>query len=78
LFTSIVKKGYCTSSSSNTPKISEKQEIINELNINPVYIYEDLDLEETKKKCITNTRPVVLYNLDRTVYGKILYYFKSM
>ena len=26
--------------------------------------------EETKSKCITNTRPVVLYNLNRTVYGK--------
>lgn len=26
--------------------------------------------DETKKKCITNTRPVVLYNLDRTIYGK--------
>jgi len=26
--------------------------------------------EETKNKCITNTRPLVLYNLDRTIYGK--------
>ena len=26
--------------------------------------------DETKKKCITNTRPLVLYNLDRTIYGK--------
>lgn len=25
---------------------------------------------ETKIKCITHTRPVVLYNLDRTTYGK--------
>jgi group I intron endonuclease len=25
---------------------------------------------ETKKKCITNTRPVVLYNLNGTVYGE--------
>lgn len=25
---------------------------------------------ETKQKCIINTRPVVLYNLNRTVYGK--------
>lgn len=25
---------------------------------------------ETKKKCISNTRPVVLYNLNRTIYGK--------
>lgn len=27
-------------------------------------------LDETKKKCIVNTRPVVLYNLDRTIYGQ--------
>lgn len=26
--------------------------------------------DETKKKCITNTKLVVLYNLDRTIYGK--------
>ncbi|GGA53344.1 hypothetical protein GCM10010917_43160 [Paenibacillus physcomitrellae] len=26
--------------------------------------------EETKIKCIANTRPVVLYNLNRTIYGK--------
>lgn len=25
---------------------------------------------ETKKKCIVNTRPVILYNLNGTVYGK--------
>ena len=27
-------------------------------------------LEGIKKKCISNTRPVVLYNLNGTVYGK--------
>lgn len=26
--------------------------------------------EETRKKCITNIRPVILYNLNGTVYGK--------
>lgn len=26
--------------------------------------------EETRKKCVANTKPVVLYNLDRTIYGK--------
>nr|QDG01256.1 GIY-YIG endonuclease [Scytalidium sp.] len=26
--------------------------------------------EETRNKCVTNTKPVVLYNLDRTIYGK--------
>lgn len=36
--------------------------------------------EKTKEKCITNTRPVVLYNLDRTVYGKystIFFFFNG-
>jgi group I intron endonuclease len=28
--------------------------------------------DETNKKCITNTRPVVLYNLNGTVYGEYL------
>lgn len=28
--------------------------------------------DETKKKCITNNRPIILYNLDRTIYGKYL------
>jgi group I intron endonuclease len=28
--------------------------------------------EKTKNKCITNTRPVVFYNLDRTIYGNTL------
>ena len=26
--------------------------------------------EETRKKCIVNTRPVILYNLNGTVYGE--------
>lgn len=26
--------------------------------------------EETRKKCISNTRPVVLYNLNGTIYGE--------
>ena len=28
--------------------------------------------EETKKKCIRNTRPVILYNLNGTIYGQYL------
>jgi hypothetical protein len=28
------------------------------------------DETETKKKCITNIRPIVLYNLNGTVYGE--------
>ena len=27
---------------------------------------------ETKKNCISNTRPIVLYNLNGTVYGKYI------
>jgi hypothetical protein len=39
-----VKRGYCTSSSLNSPEMSERlQTIINELGINPVYVYEDLN-----------------------------------
>ena len=26
--------------------------------------------DETKQKCITNTRSVILYNLNGTIYGK--------
>ena len=26
--------------------------------------------DKTKEKCIVNTRPIVLYYLDRTIYGK--------
>ena len=26
--------------------------------------------DETKKKCITHTRPVIIYNLNGTVYGE--------
>lgn len=33
------------------------------LNIFPMF-------DDIKKKCITQTRPVVLYNLDGTVYGE--------
>jgi group I intron endonuclease len=57
LFTSIVKRGYCTSSSSSSPKISEKlQTIINELGINPIYVYEDINLEDTRKQILNNTK----------------------
>ena len=45
---SIVKRGYSTSSSSNSIKMSERLEtIINELGLNLVYCYENLNLEET-------------------------------
>lgn len=57
LFTSIVRRGYCTSSSSSSPKISERlQTIINELGINPIFIYEDINLEDTRKQILNNTK----------------------
>lgn len=45
---SIVKRGYSTSSSSNSLEMSERLEtIIKELGLNLVYCYENLNLEET-------------------------------
>ena len=35
------------------------QTIINELGINPVYIYEDLNLEDTRKQILNNTRYLI-------------------
>jgi hypothetical protein len=26
--------------------------------------------EESKRKCLSNTRPVILYNLNKTIYGE--------
>jgi group I intron endonuclease len=61
-----------------------RREIIGQLNKGKILSSETLEKirikalnrlpmsEETKKKCITNTRPVVLYNLNGTVYGKYL------
>ena len=54
---SIVKRGYCTSRSSNHFNISDKLNLIfQELNLNPVYIYENLELENTKKQISENTK----------------------
>jgi group I intron endonuclease len=54
---SIVKRGFCTNSSSNSPIISEKlQTIINELGLSPIYVYENLNLEPTRKQILNNTR----------------------
>ena len=52
-----LKRGYCTSSYSNNPEISKRlQTIINELGINPIYIYEDLNTEDTRKQILNNTK----------------------
>jgi len=54
---SIVKRGYCTSRYSNSAKLSESlKTIINELGLNPVYIYENLNLEDTRKQILNDTR----------------------
>ena len=54
---SIVKRGYSTSSSSNSIIMSERLEtIINELGLNLVYCYENLNLEETRKQILNDTR----------------------
>jgi group I intron endonuclease len=54
---SMIKRGYHTSSSSNTTVISERLEIIiNELGLNPIYVYENLNLEDTRKQILNNTR----------------------
>lgn len=46
-------RGYCT----YTNNISNKlQNLLKELNLNPVFIYEDLNLEETRKKVLNETR----------------------
>jgi len=68
----IIKRGFCTSTlwgvALRAPKgggaphplggrVSDKLEIIlKELNLNPVYIYENLNLEETRKQILNETR----------------------
>ena len=54
---SIVKRGYCTSRSPNSLEISERlKTIIKELGLNPVYVYENLNLEDTRKQILNDTR----------------------
>lgn len=56
---SIVKRGYCTSRSSNSLEISERLKIIfKELGLEgaPVYVYENLNLEDTRKQILNDTR----------------------
>lgn len=54
---SMVKRGYHTNDSSNKAVMSERLEIIiNELGLNPIYVYENLNLEDTRKQILDNTR----------------------
>lgn len=51
------KRGYCTSTTSDNIEISERlKTIIEELGLNPIYVYENLNLEDTKKKILNNTK----------------------
>lgn len=53
----MIKRGYSTSSCSNSIGMSEKLgTIIKELGLNPVYYYEQLNLEETIKQILNDTR----------------------
>ena len=54
---SIVKRGYCTSRPSDNIEISERlKTILQELGLKPVYVYEKLNLEETRKQILSDTR----------------------
>jgi hypothetical protein len=54
---SIEKRGYCTSRPSNSLNPSEGlKRVINELGLNPVFIYENLNLEDTRKQILKDTR----------------------
>lgn len=58
LFNKISLKKYSTScSTNNNINISDiLKEIIKELNLNPIYIFENLNLENTKKQILNNTK----------------------
>lgn len=65
----MVKRGYHTSNYSNKTVISERLEtIISELGLKPIYVYENLNLEDTKKQVLNNTRG--LSGLYRIIYKK--------
>ena len=54
---SIVKRGYCTSRPSDNIEISERlKTILQELGLKPVYVYENLKLEDTRKQILRDTR----------------------
>ena len=56
-FKSITQRGYCTNSYSNSISVSERlQMILNKLDLNYIYVYENLNLEYTRKQTLTNTR----------------------
>jgi group I intron endonuclease len=54
---SIIKRGYCSNSTSNSLDISEiLKTTIKKLNLNPIYIYENLNLESTRKQILIDTK----------------------
>ena len=60
LFNKISLKKYsttCSTYNNNNINISDRlKEIIKELNLNPIYIFENLNLENTKKQILNNTK----------------------
>lgn len=54
---SIIKREYSTSCCSDSLKISERlKTIIQELSLNPIYVYENLKSEDTRKQILNDTR----------------------
>lgn len=62
---SIIKRGYCTSPSSKKIEMSDRLKIIfKELDLNPVYVFENLELEDTRKKNIKRYQKFKRYIYD--------------
>ena len=54
---SIIKRGYSTNCCSDSINLSERLKIIiQELGLNPIYVYENLKSEDTRKQILNNTR----------------------
>ena len=72
---SIVKRGYCASRPSDNIEISERlKTIIQELGLNPVYVYENLKLEDTRKQILNDTRGLSgIYNDVGNHWDAIIY-----
>ena len=74
---SMVRRGYCTSSSSNSIKISERlNSIIKGLGLNTIYVFESLNSENTRRCILNDTRGLSgIYMIVNKVTGD--YYIGS-
>ena len=72
-----VRRGYCTSSSSNSIKISERlNSIIKGLGLNTIYVFESLNSENTRRCILNDTRGLSgIYMIVNKVTGD--YYIGS-